>query len=74
MALARMAAQEEKFVVPFVAGSPRHIPGGSMYGPSVPTSVDAPAAAYDYNKETSWRSYVNADGSIRSTPRSRFGF
>jgi hypothetical protein len=31
-----------------------------------------PAANYDYDRETSWRAYVNADGSIRRTPRGRW--
>ena len=29
----------------------------------------APAAGYDYDANSDWKSYVNSDGSIRSTPR-----
>jgi hypothetical protein len=33
----------------------------------------APAAsAYDYDANWDWKSYVNSDGSIRSTPRGRW--
>jgi hypothetical protein len=40
-----------------------------------PTPAPPPAAAapaYDYNREDGWKSFVNVDGSIRSTPRGRF--
>jgi hypothetical protein len=29
----------------------------------------APGASYDYDANSDWKSYVNSDGSIRSTPR-----
>ena len=40
----------------------------------VPISSPAPADAYDYNRDQSWKAWVNADGSIRSTPRTRWDF
>jgi hypothetical protein len=49
-------------------GTPRYVPGGSMYAGAAASS-SAPIASYDYNTRTEWRDYVNADGSIRSTPR-----
>jgi hypothetical protein len=59
------------FAVPVVvSGGARYIPGSDTFtGTGVPTSPSAPAASYDYSRETSWRSYVNADGSIRGTRR-----
>jgi hypothetical protein len=56
---------EPPVVVPYVAGVPRGIPGGSVYG----GGSGEPRTDYDYNRETSWRDYVNGDGSIRSRPR-----
>jgi hypothetical protein len=44
-------------------------------GPTVTNvTVAAPpsAPAYDYNANQDWKSYVNPDGSIRSTPRGRW--
>jgi hypothetical protein len=37
---------------------------------------DGRAVAFhdDYNTEQSWKNFVNADGSIRSTPRGGWGF
>jgi len=72
-----VAAQEvTSFPMPFVASSgPRYFPGSSEFtGAGVPISSPAPAAAYDYNRDQSWKAYVNADGSIRSTPRTRWDF
>jgi hypothetical protein len=43
-------------------------------GLGAPVSPSAPAASYDYNREQSWKNFVNADGSIRSTPRTRWDF
>jgi phage terminase large subunit-like protein len=57
---------------PIFMGTPRQIPGGSMYAGSTPTSAPA-SPAYDYNRETGWRDYVRADGSISRTPRGRWG-
>lgn len=37
---------------------------------SAPPSVPA---AYNYDRETDWRNYVEAGGSIRSRPRGRWG-
>jgi hypothetical protein len=73
---ARLAALEPKIVMPFVASSgPRYFPGSSEFtGAGVPISSPAPADAYDYNRDQSWKAWVNADGSIRSTPRTRWDF
>ena len=73
---ARLAALEPKIVMPFVAsGGPRYFPGSSEFtGAGVPIPSPAPAAAYDYNRDQSWKAWVNADGSIRSTPRTRWDF
>ena len=67
----RLAALEPKIVMPFVASSgPRYFPGSSEFtGAGVPLSSPAPAASYDYDRNDSWRAYVNPDGSIRSRPR-----
>jgi hypothetical protein len=57
-------------VMPVVFGVPRYIPGSDEFtGSGAPVSPSAPAAPYDYNREQSWKSFVNPDGSIRSTPR-----
>jgi hypothetical protein len=57
-------------VMPFVFGTPRYFPGSDEFtGSGAPVSSSAPAASYDYNREQSWKNFVNADGSIRSTPR-----
>jgi hypothetical protein len=76
LALQVAATEVTSFPIPFVAGTPRNIPGQDIgVGASERASFaapSAPAASYDYNKETSWRSYVNPDGSIRSTPRGRW--
>jgi hypothetical protein len=124
---ARVAAQEPNFYPPFWAGSPRSVPGGSVYDsyapvaaptwggnsslPVAPTASSPPAepqgppapmpkgydprvnglwdgrpkplpasmpaatapgaapASYDYARNDDWKSCVNDDGSIRSTPR-----
>jgi hypothetical protein len=34
-----------------------------------PSSAPAAPAAYDYDANSDWKSYVNSDGSIHSTPR-----
>jgi terminase large subunit-like protein len=61
---------EFKPVMPVVFGVPRYIPGSDEFtGSGAPVSPSAPAASYDYNREQSWKSFINADGSIRSTPR-----
>jgi hypothetical protein len=62
---------EPPVVLPYVAGVPRAIPGGSSYG-VVPAGE--PRTDYNYNRETSWRDYVNGDGSIRSSPRGRWDY
>jgi hypothetical protein len=57
-------------VMPVVFGTPRYFPGSDEFtGSGAPVSSSAPAASYDYNREQSWKNFVNADGSIRSTPR-----
>jgi Phage Terminase len=56
---------EFKPTLPFVAGRPRDIPGGSVF---------AGAGSYQGPSNEPWRDYVNPDGSIRSTPRSRWDF
>jgi hypothetical protein len=41
-------------------------------GRAVPKPPSAPAAPqYDYNREQGWKDYVEADGTIRPTPRGR---
>ena len=66
---------EVPIVQPFVAGVPRYFPGSDEFtGRGAPVSSSAPAASYDYNREQSWKNFVNADGSIRSTPRGGWGF
>jgi len=62
-------------VMPVVFGKPRYFPGSDEFtGSGAPVSSSAPAASYDYNREQSWKNFVNADGSIRSTPRGGWGF
>jgi hypothetical protein len=74
-ALAVPVYQEPPIVMPFVAGVPRYYPGSSEFiGSGAPVSSSVPAASYDYNREQGWKDYVNADGSIRSTPRGGWGF
>jgi hypothetical protein len=75
-ALVMPVYQEPPVVVPFVAGVPRYYPGSSEFtGSGAPTtSSSAPAASYDYDKEQSWKQYVNADGSISMRPRGGWGF
>jgi len=70
------APQElETFPMPFVAGTPRYFPGSDEFtGAGAPTSLSVPATSYDYNRNDSWKAYVNTDGSIRSTPRTRWDF
>jgi hypothetical protein len=68
--------REPAVVVPFVGSAgPRYYPGSSEFtGAGVPTSSSTPAGSYDYNRDDSWKGYVNPDGSIRSTPRGGWGF
>jgi len=70
------APQElETFPMPFVAGTPRYFPGSDEFtGAGAPTSLSVPATSYDYSRNDSWKAYVNTDGSIRSTPRTRWDF
>jgi hypothetical protein len=57
-----MAAREPtSFPSPFLAFTPSTVPGGSAFASSAVTYPNEP-----------WRDYVNADGSIRSTPRGRW--
>jgi hypothetical protein len=37
--------------------------------PAAAPAPAAPGASYDYNANQDWKSYVNSDGTIRSTPR-----
>jgi hypothetical protein len=62
----------------FYHGPPRPGPDDHLAPPRTPRVIDgkatpalaAPAApAYDYDANSDWKSYVNSDGSIRSTPR-----
>jgi phage terminase large subunit-like protein len=67
--------REFRPVMPVVFGKPRYFPGSDEFtGSGAPVSSSAPAASYDYNREQSWKNFVNADGSIRSTPRGGWGF
>jgi hypothetical protein len=67
--------REPPIVPIFVAGTPRNVPGSSEFvGVGAPTSSSAPAVSYDYNRNQDWKAWVNADGSIRSTPRTRWDF
>ncbi|MBV8287557.1 MAG: hypothetical protein JOZ35_11605 [Hyphomicrobiales bacterium] len=76
---AKRAALEPKIVVPFFAGTPRNIPGGSAYqyepvaGPIVPSAAPLPAASPPPDKppaeytpeEREWnRQRINNDKSI----------
>ena len=55
----------------FFRGPPR--PGPDDPKPPVTIEGKATAApAYDYDANSDWKSYVNSDGSIRSTPRGRW--
>jgi hypothetical protein len=75
VALRAARVPEFKPVLPVVVGVPRYIPGSDEFtGRGAPVSPSAPAASYDYNREQSWKSFVNPDGSIRSTPRGGWGF
>jgi hypothetical protein len=66
---------EPPIVMPFVAGVPRYFPGSSEFtGAGAPVSSSTPAASYDYNREQSWKNFVNADGSISMRPRGGWGF
>jgi len=49
--------------------SPPVIEGRAMKRPNPPAASAAPQ--YDYNKDRGWRDYVEADATIRSTPRGR---
>jgi hypothetical protein len=44
-------------------------PAAKNVVPLKPSSAPAAPAAYDYDANSDWKSYVNSDGSIRSTPR-----
>jgi hypothetical protein len=66
---------EVLIVQPFVAGVPRYFPGSDEFtGRGAPVSSSAPAASYDYNREQSWKNFVNADASISMRPRGGWGF
>jgi phage terminase large subunit-like protein len=76
-AVQRQWDEEVPIVQPFFAGTPRNIPGqdygvGAGERAFLPSAVPAAAPAYDYNTNSEWKSYVNSDGSIRSTPRGRW--
>jgi hypothetical protein len=40
--------------------------------PSAPAAPRTTTPQYDYNANSEWKSYVNSDGSIRSTPRGQW--
>ena len=66
---------EVPIVQPFVAGVPRYFPGSDEFtGRGAPVSSSAPAVSFDYNREQSWKNFVNADGSISMRPRGGWGF
>jgi hypothetical protein len=86
--LARLRARSEPITPPdsaIIEPSQFHV-GGCRPGPDDPPPqsnvvIDvrpnpAPAApapaAYDYARNQDWKSYINSDGSIRSTPRGRW--
>jgi hypothetical protein len=49
--------------------SPPVIEGRAVKRPNPPATSAAPQ--YDYNREQGWKDYVEADGTIRTTPRGR---
>jgi hypothetical protein len=71
-AMRRQWDEEVSFHVPFVAGTPRNIPGQN-YGVGVAETTPMPTAPppisdYDYNKNQDWKNYVLPDGNISPTP------
>ena len=64
--------EEVSFHVPFVAGTPRNIPGqnhgvGAAETTPMPTTPP-PISDYDYDKNQDWKNYVLPDGNISPTP------
>jgi phage terminase large subunit-like protein len=71
-AMRRQWDEEVSFHVPFVAGTPRNIPGQN-YGVGAAETTPMPTAPppisdYDYNKNQDWKNYVLPDGNISPTP------
>jgi hypothetical protein len=70
MALNTATQVRTSFPMPFVAGTPRYVPGGSALGvPVVGGPHGGGGFTGNYPAEP-WRAWINSDGSIRSTPRS----
>jgi phage terminase large subunit-like protein len=79
-AMTRQWDEEVSFHAPFVAGTPRSIPGadpvvvgqlvcppGPNPWPSTPAAAAPSALAYDYNANDDWKNWIEPDGSIRTT-------
>jgi phage terminase large subunit-like protein len=71
-AMRRQWDEEVSFHVPFVAGTPRNIPGQN-YGVGAAETTPMPTAPppisdYDYNNNQDWKNYVLPDGNISPTP------
>jgi hypothetical protein len=64
---ARLAGKSEHSDIPMVVERVP-APAAKNVVPLKPSSAPA-APAYDYDANSDWKSYVNSDGSIRSTPR-----
>jgi phage terminase large subunit-like protein len=76
-AIERSAGHDEvKIVVPWYGSRGAHSVPGSPPIASVPASSDpqVPASSYNYDTQSDWKAYVNADGSIRSKPRGPWDF
>jgi hypothetical protein len=52
--------------------APNVVPLSRSAPAAPPTPAPAAAPGYDYNANQDWKSYVEPDGSIRSTPRGRW--
>jgi len=66
------AFAEPPIVMPFFTGTPSTVPGGSSLGAAVAQGLLPVGGAYDYERNDSWKQYVNPDGTIRTTPRGRW--
>ena len=61
---------EDSDVPTVVERVPAPAPTGNVV--SLPRAPAPAAPGYDYDANSEWKSYVNSDGSIRSTPRGRW--
>jgi hypothetical protein len=69
LVMALNVVQETKtFPVPFVAGTPRYIPGGSALGTPVVGCPGGIIGEPFVRPGEEWKRWVNSDGSIRSRP------